>query len=154
MERAIKLKRIFGIVLAATLLIGFLGGCVRYKDGKPVEETTNEVQKEEKPKEEIKQEEKQPEVDQQATSDLKSYINENFSETSWYGFIEGIEVIGNQVNIYTNVMKYENGKEQTENIDNAVWGYTNTNDSKYHFKEVNIFDKDNKVILSEDNPLN
>lgn len=156
MERKKEImKRIINLILSVGLLIGILGGCVRYENGKPVDQ--KEEPKTEHKGEKVtgpKEEKKEPQVDQQATADLKNYLDENFSETTWYSLIQGIEVKDNRVNITTNVSKYENGKEQTENIDNAVWGYTNTNDSKYNFKEVNILDKDGKVILSEVNPLN
>lgn len=146
----------FSLILVSLLFVTLFSGCVRYKDGKPVEEKTASVEpEEEKPKEETKKEEnKQPEVDQQATTDLKQYIDDSFSiSASWYGLIESMEVVNDVVTVKTNVLGDNEGKKSVENIDNAIWGYTNTNDSKYHFKKVNILDKDGKVILSENNPL-
>lgn len=150
------MKRLFILLTTAGLL---LGGCVRYSNGKPVEEEKAQIeQKEEKPKTEEKttkpkNEEKKQEINQQATNDLKKYIEENFSGTSWEQLITDIEVKKDIVTVNTDVLGDEEGKNAVKNIGNAIWGYSNTNDSKYKFKKVNIKDKDGKIIISEDNPL-
>jgi hypothetical protein len=150
------MKRAFILLTTACLL---LGGCVRYSNGKPVEEEKAQIeQKEEKPKTEEKttnpkNEEKKQEINQQATNDLKEYIEENFSETTWGKLITDIEVKNDIVTVNTDVFGDEEGKNAVKNIDNAVWSFTNSNDSKYKFKKVNIRDKDGKIIISEDNPL-
>lgn len=150
------MKRAFILLTTAGLL---LGGCVRYSNGKPVEEEKTKVeQKEEKPKKEVKEvkpkkEENKQEINQQATNDLKEYIDNNFSGTSWGQLITDIEVKNDIVTVNTDVLGDEEGKNAVKNIDNAIWGYTNTNDSKYKFKKVNIKDKEGRIIISEDNPL-
>lgn len=150
------MKKLFILLLAAVLL----SGCIRYENGKPVnqeekpKEEQNEEQKEKKaaaPKEE----KKEPQVDQQATTDVKKYLDDNFGggTTAWYDLIQGIEIVNNVVTISTSVLGDEEGKNAVKNIGTAIWGYTNTDYSKYHFKTVNILDKDNHIILSVKNPL-
>jgi hypothetical protein len=92
--------------------------------------------------------------DKQTAADLKKYFDDNMTDSSWYSLIKVIDVSNDNVFIRTSAPSSDVGKAEIKGINNAVWGYTNQNGSKYKFKSVTIYAENGHPLLSEDNPMN
>lgn len=121
------------------------------------EDSKDKVKKNEEKKEDKEKEEKVKEEDtksnDEATKVLNEYFEFNFSGTSWYSLIEKITVEGSIAKIKTNVFGDKEGKDAVKNIPTSVWMWTNANDADYKITDVNIYDKDNDMLISETNPM-
>lgn len=157
-----KKLKIMKSLLFVALLASMLGGCIKYSDGKPVETTEAADIKETSKPSENKGKEKKPKdedetqkgsEDKQETDDLQTYLDENFFMTSWYELIEEVTVSQNKVTIKTSVFGDDEGKESVEGLVSSIWRFTNANDSAYDFSQITILDKEERAIISEQNPL-
>jgi hypothetical protein len=92
----------------------------------------------------------QADKDKQEAADLKKYFDDNMAESSWYPLIKTIDISNDNVFIRTSAPV--NGKDKIAGMNNAVWGYTNLNGSKYKIKSVTIYAENGHPLLSEDNP--
>lgn len=164
------------------LAISLLGGCVRYSNGEPVE-TEEENQKKEEVKKDVTEnskskkeqqktrqdepvsneaeigeaaEAKKEEVNQEveSTTAIKTYFEQNFFGTSWYSLITDIKVTGDTATIHTSVFPDDEGKKALTNVSTAVWGFTNSNDSKVQIKYIDYMDKNGNALMRVNNPMN
>jgi uncharacterized lipoprotein YehR (DUF1307 family) len=145
------MRRWLMLVLSA-IFVASITGCGEEETAK--KETTKTEQTEEKSKPAATQPKEKKEasaVNTEATEQLKEYLDTNFSMTTWYPHIKGveIEIKEKKATVHIDV----NDKEVAKKIATGIWGWTNSNDNEFKLDEIEFLNQDGQTVSVEKNPL-
>lgn len=103
-------------------------------------------------------------VDSELTADLEAYLFENFGgagdpslATSWYGYIENVEVImfydKLEITVHTSIYPDAEGKEMASSFLPSIWGWANRADEPKNVTFVKVLGHQDRILATQKNPL-
>ncbi|TCS80346.1 hypothetical protein [Tepidibacillus fermentans] len=91
-------------------------------------------------------------------AELKTYLKDNFTGTSWYNLIKDVQLIKNKNEEYSVVVKSsiyhdDEGEKAAEKLFPAFLGWGNDQTRDVKVSDVTILDKDGNALIRKDNPI-
>jgi Zn-dependent metalloprotease len=140
------------LLVISVIILAIITGCSGEETAK--KETTKTEQTEENKESEpaaTQPEEKKEAsaVNTEATEQLKEYLDTNFSMTTWYPHIKGVEIKEKKATVHIDI----NDKEISKKISMGIWGWTNSNDNELKLDEIEFLNQEGQTVSVEKNPL-
>jgi hypothetical protein len=82
------------------------------------------------------------------SAQLSQDFRANFTGTSWYGIVQGIQVSGQRVVVRTDAFPDGDGKQAGQDVCRAILSLVNTNGNTYNVDTVQVYGQSDVILSS------